>query len=572
MSMATLHGNEIIKNTNNNGQVFQATHMGDGKSRLPYMNRSFISFSYGGKWIENFDLIATFSNDRLSRNGYAEFEDNVTNYNNLDGQYYWGTHSKANRLDFTLSTDGIDQTKLDDFLYWFRAGETRELILAEHPNRAILARVAEPPQFNLLPFESQITLTISDMNYKTSTTLYKGEISLSFVMDEPYWYSIKNILGEQIEVNGQLTYEDTWRDANDQLVSIFQSKDALKILHEDGIPLGSMFDEDMLLGNGAFASVNNDKKSLTWPADTADNININEFLDSELYACTADTDTSGNIIKIIGKLAGAIVDASGNGISSLPHGEDGAGYFYYSGTAPAYTTITFTFNLSFNDDGYVIVPCNSHCKSESGKPYSVITIESVHKQELRFTTPNYLTSYNKAIEILSKVLDPTNNYSPENIRATLRDNVHHIYARSWAIHCIDMYTDSEGNWISDKSGLLSEMRKFLVKPSNDDNESFTPRLTVTFNSQTGEAKGWMQYYTLNNNNEWIFPAKDKYIEENVGDMLRSNHIIIKDRNYNNKQGRISNWQKTNKYYSHRIYHDLPVEIENFSIIYKNMYL
>ena len=55
-------------------QVFQATHGEDGK-RLPYMNRSFISFSYGGKWIEEFDLIATTKGDRMQKNGYTSFED-----------------------------------------------------------------------------------------------------------------------------------------------------------------------------------------------------------------------------------------------------------------------------------------------------------------------------------------------------------------------------------------------------------------------------------------------------------------------------------------------------------------
>jgi len=65
---------------------------------------------------------------------------------------------------------------LDKFLYWFHAGETRELILAEHPNRAILARVAEPPQISLLPFEDDATITINNIQYKTKTTLYKGDI------------------------------------------------------------------------------------------------------------------------------------------------------------------------------------------------------------------------------------------------------------------------------------------------------------------------------------------------------------------------------------------------------------
>jgi len=49
------------------------------------MNRSFISFSFGGKDIESFDLIATTSGDRLNRTGYASFEDNTSSYDNLDG-------------------------------------------------------------------------------------------------------------------------------------------------------------------------------------------------------------------------------------------------------------------------------------------------------------------------------------------------------------------------------------------------------------------------------------------------------------------------------------------------------
>jgi len=64
------------------------------------------------------------------------------------------------------------------------------LILAEHPNRAILARVAEPPQISLLPFEDDVTITINSVQYKTKTTLYKGDIHLKLVMDEPHWYAI----------------------------------------------------------------------------------------------------------------------------------------------------------------------------------------------------------------------------------------------------------------------------------------------------------------------------------------------------------------------------------------------
>jgi len=52
-----------------------ATHKGE--EYLPFMNRSFISFSFGGKNIEDFNLIATTENNRISRNGSSEFEDLV---------------------------------------------------------------------------------------------------------------------------------------------------------------------------------------------------------------------------------------------------------------------------------------------------------------------------------------------------------------------------------------------------------------------------------------------------------------------------------------------------------------
>jgi len=60
------------------------------------MERSFISFTYGGKKIEDFDLISTISGSRLDRAGYASFNDIVTSYDILDGQHYWSTHYKTN--------------------------------------------------------------------------------------------------------------------------------------------------------------------------------------------------------------------------------------------------------------------------------------------------------------------------------------------------------------------------------------------------------------------------------------------------------------------------------------------
>ncbi len=258
---ATLMGKEVESQTLPRTQVYKATHIGD--LRLPYMQRSFISFTYGDKFIEDFGLIAYTEGDRMQRDAYATFDDLTSTYDVIPGQFYWGTYYRNNSLTLSLETDGMTQQNLDDFKYWFKAGVIRELVLAEHPNRAIMARVSTPPQLNLLPFEEPIKVpfSVSDENTETvktihldsSTTLYKGEITLELVMDEPFWYAKQNILGIQDTVEGYYTEE--WVDANGVKTSIRQSEDALKIVYEDHIPLGSTVKLSVFLGGDIYASV-----------------------------------------------------------------------------------------------------------------------------------------------------------------------------------------------------------------------------------------------------------------------------------------------------------------------------
>ncbi len=563
------------------GQVYQATHKGD--VRISLMNRSFISFTYGGKYIEDFNLIATINNNRLDRIGYSPFNDITTSYENLDGQYYWGTHYNPNQMEFTLSTDGIDQKMLDDFLYWFHAGEIRELILAEHPNRATLARVAEPPQLSLLPFEDDVSITINEISYKTKTTLYKGDIQLKLVMDEPHWYAIQNILGRKISEEGHPTrYIDMWKAPNDPdeeqyYTNIFASQDALKILYEDGIPLGSMIDQNMMLGNGALAKVEDNETSQIWSIASDDDSIWTDGVPRGTGAringtVTAADKEADNKIRsapgtYYGAIAGAIMNADGQGITSLSSNTDA--YFYYSGNAPAFTEIKFNLTPQFNDQGYVICPNNSIVGSNPS--YNTIIVESVNQQVLKLTTPNILTSYNKALQIFYKMLNST-EYTWEDVRANIRDSVRHAGVRAWAIKIIDIIKDGETTSGANIINVKDAMLRFLTDTNN------TPyTLTLTFNSQYGKAIGKIQYNTPDANKTDLTDMCSEYgkiFEEDVGDMLNSNYIIIRERNYPNQYGRIVGWNNTTegRRYSHRITHDFSTPLTNFVIYYKNMYL
>ena len=68
-----LEGWEPSDNIKPTTQVYKVTHEGDG-NRLPFAKRSFISFSFGGKVIEDYNLIAYNTGDAVERSLYANFE------------------------------------------------------------------------------------------------------------------------------------------------------------------------------------------------------------------------------------------------------------------------------------------------------------------------------------------------------------------------------------------------------------------------------------------------------------------------------------------------------------------
>ena len=223
LSRDTTPESPIDLNISHQTRVYDLTH--NGTQPRGFIERSFISFSYGDergrKNIEDFSLIVTMDGSGMQRNAYADFSDNVTQSDVWDGQIFWNSHFNNNSISFSLATDGMTQRQLDDFKRWFKPGVMRELIVSEHPNRAILARVSSPPQIQMVPFETPQIVTLGykkeGNNYSpwqtdpnspiggpvrpsaTYTTLYKGTINIDFVMDDPFWYSVANIVNPIFE-------------------------------------------------------------------------------------------------------------------------------------------------------------------------------------------------------------------------------------------------------------------------------------------------------------------------------------------------------------------------------------
>ena len=474
MEMANLIGQEIFSNGQRNTQVFQATHNEVGV-RLPLMSRSFISFSYGGKYIEDFNLIVT-NKDRLERNIYSSFSDVTSSYDTFDGQLYWGSHIEPNQIELNLSTDGMTDNQLNDFKEWFAPGEIRELIFTEYPNRGIYARVASAPIMSVLPFEEQTSLNIRGVTYQTSTTIYKGDISLTFIMDEPYWHSLVTYMPAHINK------ETMTASAGDDSVESLLDKDMIKVMVEDGIPYINSFS----------------------------NVEQNFFLGGEVIVTTEGAfvapegiDSSSNIATnrrryaYVGKHLGISTVENSDGIAEIKN--ETPGYLFYAGTAKCYPWIKFTLDIDFNYNRYIITPGNKETR------YSYIQIGN---SKLEFTTPSILTAYNQAIKILNKTeLDVTAK------KDLIRITVNEYYARAWAMKILTGSSNDGAN-----------MRKMF--------EEF-PSCTFYINSKTGEAIGT---FKINMGT----PESPDYIEieENVGDMIRSNYLIIEGRDYLNSNGEI----------------------------------
>ena len=633
----SLIGNEVSSNFSPATQVYQATHEGGGK-RLPFMYRSFISFSYGGKIIEDFNLISVTDGDRINRDGYAQFDDISETYDVIDGQIYWGSHHTTNNLELKLATDGITEKQLDDFKMWFKPGIARELILAEHPNRAIMARVANPPIINMLPFESNTKTWIRGIQFDTKITLYKGEITLNFIMDEPYWYAKHNIISPFIMGEGAngvinvkddayrieklindnyigsrlyLTYrndkgdilddmvliQQVWVDENgywwikcessipvdildeasayktlilqypdniialytgtvtlsgidDRVKDVYNSYDYIKIINEDNIPHLAMIKDPILLGEDILVENSQDE--------------------SKIFNTTASVINGlkpyrGARVQTYGYIGFDAASWSTNIEVDVEHPQ----YLFYSGNAPSKPTLHFTFQSTFNNNDYINLPRNSFSHPDEIKENNYNYIQ-IGEQKFKFTTPSLITGYNQAINIIKNLPQGT---SFSELLILLKEKINEYYARAWAIFCAKTLENNttyvDTNTVI-KTTFLNEFitrMKYLVCS----NGTTVNTITCSFNSKDGTAT--VQYNiraadvspnSINSLND-INNISRIDIEENAGDMVKSNYLIIDGRCYPSSNGYITKRECI------KITTDFVQPLTGLSISFQNMY-
>ena len=544
--------------------------------------RSFISFSFGGKNIEDFNIIRVTGGERLTDNLYADFEDIVDEYDVLDGQFYWGTHHKPLELNYTLSTDGMTQRQLDEFKAWFAPGKIRQLIRAQHPNRAIMARVSAAPSMNMIPFQGSEQKKIGRVNYEITTTIYKGDISLSLIAEEPYWYSLCNLLGtrkfgrfegEEIkyynEIPGTATDEErrqyfpeyVWKNAQGQEIAVLRDEDALKVILQDNIPSANMIQvsNDLFLGDNFKVKVNSQEGksgSALVSHDTQDDNKekadgqSDEDFQNDMRNATKSYNPPYAIVgtSVVGGTYAPETqsfDIGGQTDNSISLGGTNSkkAYLYYAGNAPSYPTIKFTLTpvIKESTPPYIKAPGNSYVGDQSSSSrYHSITIEGEKTHQFRFTTPSAWSGYNQAIYWANKMASDHGS-SLEDFRVVIRDYVNHWAARAWAIAIIEYFDTNKIEKLVNREPTVGEttyinvtkfyeiMKYFLIDTKGEIYSS-----DFTFDSKTGKSTGIIKYNILEkkqqqqstetNGNGNVLSVSDFYEQNTISPEEREENI------------------------------------------------
>ena len=610
-------------------QVWRATHKETG-NRLSPMNRAFISFTFGGELIEDFNLIAVFEGDRYNTGAYAEFEDLTETYDVIDGQFYWGSHFTSHQFDFTLATDGMTEENLDEFKRWFCPGKERELVLSEHPNRAILARVATPPVISMVPFGEEVVRKFANEEFTQHTTIYKGTINLSLVADKPLWYSKLNLI---FPYHKNELYRGI-RKGN-KLCNV----DYRKIILEDKIPHIFMLSS----GDASPIILGQDLNDLA-----------NEYMAEGRVYPIFDGATLGQHATEWGFVGIDTKDWEQYFASiAVKRGETIP--LYYAGTAKTKPTITFSFRpdwytykkdannpeelvLSKQYDGkYGLIchPRNNYLLNivNDGVYYNTVSIKDQdgNRKVFKFTTPSIYTGYNQATYLARKHAVANKAFALVDFIDELKSGINEYYSRAWAVLCARATTsgitdgtikageDFWSEFVQRMGGLFlycgeQKVTKSGVNEGSPDysgTSDYKPvcfPATITINSETGEAVGKFRIrkgstindtrldgshtysgrnvydetastanystytpvkYKLDENNNRIYTNFIE-IEENVGDMICSDYLTIEGQDGFTDSGYIidGNTKKC-----HTFTTDYPEVhgLTDVQILYQNMY-
>lgn len=169
-------------------QVQELTH-----GLMPWQ-KEYIDFSFAGRHISDFGLVAVTSGDRYSFKGSPEFQDETSTVNGVWGQYYWGTNFKTITYEYSLATDGMTERQFEEFKSVFQPGKYGQFYEDTWFNKYCYARVSKVVNFTFIPFQEEVEVA----GVKFQGRIYKGECKLTLIQDRPFKYSFYQVLDSKI--------------------------------------------------------------------------------------------------------------------------------------------------------------------------------------------------------------------------------------------------------------------------------------------------------------------------------------------------------------------------------------
>lgn len=163
------------------------------KGLMPW-GKEYIDFSFAGRHISEFGLVAASSGDRYSFKGSPEFQDETSTVNGVWGQYYWGTNFKTITYEYSLATDGMTERQFDEFKRLFQPGKYGQFYEDTWFDRYCYVRVKSVVNFTFVPFQEDAEIA----GVKFKSRIYKGECKLTLIQDRPFKYAFQQVLDTRL--------------------------------------------------------------------------------------------------------------------------------------------------------------------------------------------------------------------------------------------------------------------------------------------------------------------------------------------------------------------------------------
>lgn len=334
------------------------------RNLMPW-GKEYIDFSFAGRHISEFGLVAVTNSDRYQFAGSPEFEDETSNVNGVWGQYYWGTNFKTKTYNYSLATDGMTERQFEDFKHHFRPGHYGQFYEDAWFDRYCYVRIKAVVDFSFIPFQKEVEVA----GVKFLSRIYKGECKISFIQDRPFMYSFYQILDSKIAELNTLTNN---------------GKAAARMMYHSNIPArDSWVGKDSKCATGSYFSLPKINKITKSKIDK----NGKEFY----YFDYIEDDDNTNLF---------------SRVSSFP--------YYNPSTISSESTIKFTINrtiTSVNNIEWEPVYFSEIYDSitNAGMPYNTInttgpidvnsTSHNRYVNTFKYSLPEVPSNINKAIEI-----------------------------------------------------------------------------------------------------------------------------------------------------------------------------